>query len=180
MNIRLKAAVFIAVIIVANLFLGSAPALAQNEGAGWLNTIGAAEGGGLIPTACTDSTQSSDCGITQVFQTIVNFTQVLLALTGSVVILMFVWGGTLMIIGGAAGSDQITKGKDAIKAAVFGLMIVLGAWLVVNFTILAITKGEVGGNATIFGKPFNQLPSESQQSTLSEEEIEAINSLPNF
>lgn len=133
--------------------LSVAPALATNN---WLHNIGIADGA-LIPVGCTDS-ESTPCGLTEAFQTIINFTQILLAMTGSVMILMFVYGGTMMIIGGAAKEEYITKGKDAIKAAVIGLIIILGAWLMINFTILALTKGEVGGTAQLFGRGFSETP----------------------
>lgn len=148
--------IFLILLVVATsvFVLSITPVLASN----WLHSINVNEGT-LIPAACTDSVQKTKCGLNEVFQTIINFTQILLALTGSVMILMFVYGGTLMIIGGAGNSDNITKGKEAIKAAVIGLVIILGAWLAVNFTILALTKGDVGGAATIFnGRPFNEKP----------------------
>jgi len=129
------------------------------HGPDWLSSIGV-ECGNLIATHCIDSKTDTLCDLDDAFQTIINFTQILVALTGSVLILMFVYGGTMMIIGGAIKEEYITKGKDAIKAAVIGLVIVLGAWLVINFTILALTKGEVGGEtAKIFTRPFNQPPS---------------------
>lgn len=128
----------------------------------WLKTIGIKEGR-LIPCACITSEVKKDettlsCGVTEMFQTIVNFSQILLALTGSAALLMIIYGGTMMILAGAgvAGTGdnkkKINLGKDAIQAAIIGLAIVLGAWLIVNTTIAALTKGEVGGTATIFGQ----------------------------
>lgn len=155
--------------------LSVAPALATNN---WLHSIGIKPDGNLIPVGCTDS-EFTPCGLTEAFQTIVNFTQLLLAMTGSVMILMFVYGGTMMIIGGAIKEEFITKGKDAIKAAVIGLIIILGAWLVINFTILALTKGGVGGTAKIFGRPFSEAPTGGETQNLSDEELEELlNALP--
>ena len=42
------------------------------------------------------------------------------------------------------------KGKAAIQAAAIGIIIILSAWLIVNFTINAVTRGEIGGQANIF------------------------------
>lgn len=163
-------------ITILTLLVNVTPALAQSinqfsvnteaarGNSKWLKTIGI-PGGALIPGGCTDSKPTTPCGLNEVFQTIVNSTQILMAMTGSVMILMFVYGGTMMIVSGAPFSGKgdnrktINKGKDAITAAIVGLIIILGAWLAINFTILALTEGEVGGQAKIFGRPFNVLPS---------------------
>jgi len=131
----------------------------------WLKAIGVSEGR-LIPCDCitSDISQSEKvlkCGLTEMFQTIVNFSQIILALTGSAALLMIVYGGTMMILAGAGitgtgdNKKKINMGKDAIQAAIIGLAIVLGAWLIVNTTIMALTKGEVGGTATIFGQSWS-------------------------
>jgi hypothetical protein len=90
------------------------------------------------------------------FETIVNISQIILAVTGSAALLMFVYGGVLWIIS-AGSSEQIQKGKSAMAAAAIGIVIILTAWTAVNVTILALTKGEVGGTGIIFGQSwFNQ------------------------
>lgn len=172
----MKIALTLSIIVISIFVLSITPAFADplfpeeifvecggNAGPVWLENIGV-ECGHLIPAGCTDSNPGTICGLNEAFQTIINFTQILLALTGSVMILMFVYGGTMMIIGGAMKEEYITKGKDAIKAAVIGLIIILGAWLAINFTILALTQGEVGGAATIFGEPFSEAPTGGEPS----------------
>ncbi len=155
--------------ITAGLTLVTAAQAADTATSNWLTAIGIPEGQ-FIPKGCTDTNNETHlplgpCGLDQVFQVIINFTQILLALTGSVAILMFVYGGTMMIVSGTnikgSGDNKktINRGKDAIYNAVFGLIIILGAWLVVNFTILAITGGKIGTTAQIFGRNFNQTPS---------------------
>ena len=150
-------------LFIVSLSVGVTPALAEHN---WLHNIGV-EDGLLIPDECTRSEAPgtpSQCNLNSVFQLIVNFTQVLLALTGSVAILMFVFGGTMMIIGGTGKTDYITMGKDAIKAAVVGIAIMLGAWLVINFTILALTGEKIGTTAQLFNRDFNAKPSGSESS----------------
>lgn len=136
----------------------------------WLDGIDV-ECGNLIATGCIDSypsgpgTPDTPCGLEEAFQTIINFTQLILAMTGSVLILMFIYGGTMMIISGAPFSGKgdnrktVNAGKDAITAAIIGLLIILGAWLAINFTILALTEGKVGSDtAQLFNRNFNKEP----------------------
>lgn len=179
----MKLLLILAIISVSIFALSTTPIFAQETN--WLNNIGV-DGGALIHINCTDSEPTTPCGLNEAFQTIVNFTQILLAMTGSMMILMFIYGGTMMIIAGAPFSGKgdnrqtINKGKDAIVAAIVGLIIILGAWLAINFTILAVTKGDVGGPATIFGRPFSEAaPVSENNQDLSDEDLEElINALP--
>ena len=141
-------------VLITISFLVVTPVLA-----GWVEDI---IGGPLIPEGCTkdrtsDSTsQVEECGLKQMLQVVINFSKILLALTGSAALLMFIYGGALFIV--AAGKQEmIQKGKAAMSAAAIGIVIMLGAYLIVNFIILALTNGEVGGQATIFEgiNPFN-------------------------
>ncbi|NUM25903.1 MAG: hypothetical protein HUU49_04825 [Candidatus Buchananbacteria bacterium] len=155
----MKKIIIIFLLAILGLTLGS-PALAQENKKPWVEEI---LGGPLIPSGCTESqanagsSQVTKCGLNEMLQVGINFSKILLALTGSAALLMFVYGGAMFIM--AAGKQEmVQKGKAAMTAAVIGIVIILGAYLIVNFTILALTKGEVGGNATIFGQPFNQTP----------------------
>jgi len=129
-------------------------------------------GGPLIPAECTGSdTTIGNCGVTQALQTIINVSRLILAITGSAALLMFIYGGLVWII--AAGSqEKIEKGKTAMQAAVIGLAIILGAWLIVNFTIYALTGGKAGltGIQQLFGQDWSKeqsvKPSEAPEKTI--------------
>ncbi|MBI3290916.1 hypothetical protein HYZ76_01380 [Candidatus Falkowbacteria bacterium] len=96
------------------------------------------------------------CGLEAVYQVIVNVAQLILALTGAVALLMFTYGGVLWII--AAGNQEwIQKGKSAIIAAAVGIALVMGAWLIVNFTIYALVGGDIQ-NVTLFGQAWFKQP----------------------
>jgi len=86
-----------------------------------------------------------NCGLCDIIQVVVNLGDLLVGLSGVAAILMFVLGGTLLIIDYGSGKN-IQKGKDTIKAAIFGLVIVLGAWTIVNLTI-AVFVGTTPGSA---------------------------------
>ncbi len=146
----------VGLILIGFLFLIT-PALAA-EGNAFLSAIGIS-GGRLIPSKCTDTGASSgnvnDCGLNEIMQTVVNFTQLLLGLAGSLALLAFLYGGVLWILS-AGKPEMIEKGKQAITAAVVGLVIMLTSWLIVNTTIAALTKGQVGATAQIFNQNWFQ------------------------
>ncbi|MFA6215827.1 MAG: hypothetical protein WC768_04640 [Patescibacteria group bacterium] len=132
------------------------PVLAENS---WLTTIGIPDGQ-LVPKDCTGAATGTDinqtCGTAAIFQTIVNFSKLILALTGSGALLMFFYGGVLWIIAGGS-PERIQKGKTAMAAAAIGIVIILGAFLMVNFTITAL-----GGKTTVsevLGQPLGEEPS---------------------
>jgi len=135
-----------------------APALAADD-KNWIESI-LGKGNPFIPEACTgdqSKTNVNDCGLDAVLQVIVNSSKLIVAFAGSAALLMFIYGGTLWII--AAGSpEKIEKGKTAMASAVIGIAIILGAWLIVNFSILAITGGKIGEPGKIFDRNWFSPP----------------------
>ncbi len=112
----------------------------------------------LIPESCTRAAGDvNECGLTQMLEVVVNASSLIVAMTGSVALLMFTVGG-LMFIVSAGNQESIQKGKAILQAAVIGIILVLGAWMIINVIILALTKGDVGGNALIFGRPAFEEP----------------------
>lgn len=154
------------------------------QGSAWLHQIGIPHGL-LIPCNCIDSKPDhrlengastcdasggcSSCGLTEAFQVIINFSNLILALTGSAALLMFTIGGVMFIIS-SGNQEQVQKGKAAIQAAVIGIVIVLGAWLLVNTIIGALTRGEVGGGPFgLFGREDEEWAQEPTVETSSKE-----------
>ena len=68
--------------------------------------------------------------------------KVLLGLSGSVALLMFVWGG-FQYLWSAGDPGKVSKGKEIIKNAVLGLFLVFFAYSIVSAVIQAITTGTV-------------------------------------
>lgn len=123
----------------------------------------------IVPDECLGdaSTDVNRCGLTELLQVGVNITDLILAVTGSAAMLMFVYGGVLWIIS-QGSSEKIEQGKNAIVASVVGIAIILSAWLMVNTIIWGLTGGEVGNLgkiAEIFGKRFNAEPDLNVQDT---------------
>lgn len=99
----------------------------------------------LLPTC----TKTGNCGFNDFIQLGVNLTKLILGMVGSLALLFFIYGGiTFMLAGGK--SEAIDKGKKIITNAVIGVAIVLGAWIIVNFAIAALTGTPVG-DVKIFG-----------------------------
>ena len=71
---------------------------------------------------------------------LVNIGNFIFAGIGTWALLAFVYGGVMMIIS-MGNSEQFTKGKDALVAAVIGLVIALSAYLIINFVLDALQVG---------------------------------------
>ena len=97
----------------------------------------------LVPTCATTSgsvgapppTPQLDC----VLQFGANIANIILALTGSIALLMFVIGGFFMLASGG-NEEMVKKGKDWIKNAVIGLIVILLSGMVLSFGISQITN----------------------------------------
>ena len=70
-------------------------------------------------------------------------TEIILGIVGSLALLMFIYGGLMMIIAGVStraegGKDKrINIGKDAIENAIIGLVIVFAAYMIIGFVFKA-------------------------------------------
>ncbi len=77
------------------------------------------------------------CSLNQILQVFVNITILILAISGSVILLMFVYGGYLWVTS-RGDSKRIEKGKDTITQSVVGFAIILMAYSMINFLIAAL------------------------------------------
>lgn len=95
---------------------------------------------------------STGCTLDDFGKLLINAAQMILGITGSLTLLFFVYGGFVWLTSGG-NTEQIQKGKKILSSALIGLIIVLASYLIVNFTLSAIT----GGQVEFFGKPWAQL-----------------------
>ncbi|MBU0646450.1 pilin [Patescibacteria group bacterium] len=65
--------------------------------------------------------------------------QFLLGLSGSLALLMFVWGGVQWMISGGV-PDKIKKGKDTLIWATIGLVVIFTAYTLVSTLIKALAN----------------------------------------
>ncbi|MFH1047921.1 MAG: hypothetical protein V1738_06485 [Patescibacteria group bacterium] len=134
---------FISILLLPVLFLLAMPiALAETTekagsqpATGTAETAAAADGGlRIVPACATDSgVPQLDC----VLLTLGNIAQLILALTGSLALLMFVYGGFLMLSSGGS-SSKVEQGKNTLKAAVTGILIVLLAGYLIRWGLSSL------------------------------------------
>ncbi|TAK05126.1 hypothetical protein EPO33_04055 [Patescibacteria group bacterium] len=60
-----------------------------------------------------------------------------LGISGSIALLMFIWGGMLWLTSGGS-PERIQKGKNTIVWAVLGLVLIFGSYAILNFVLGAI------------------------------------------
>jgi len=74
-----------------------------------------------------------------------------------VAVAMVVYGGVMMTVAGVSTNPgNIEKGRNAIKYAIEGMVIVFAAWLIVDTILKALLSGGTG-NIVDWG-PWNQIP----------------------
>ena len=75
-------------------------------------------------------------------------------LSGSLALLMFVWGGVLWLIS-AGAEEKIKEGKTTLINAVIGIIIIFGSWMLINYVVGTLVSGSGTQQAKIFGDPWN-------------------------
>ncbi|OGY59595.1 MAG: hypothetical protein A3H06_00820 [Candidatus Colwellbacteria bacterium RIFCSPLOWO2_12_FULL_44_13] len=94
----------------------------------------------LLPTAPDgDPTKYTFCHLLQLGENVFNF---LITLSLILAVAAMVYGGARIMV--AAGEPaNVQTGKSAIKAAVFGVLIIFGSGLIVRFIIRILSGGDI-------------------------------------
>lgn len=108
---------------------------------------------------------SNPLGTTDIKIVMARIIRYLLGISGGVALLMFVWGGFQYLMAGA-NPDYAKKGKDTLKYAVIGLVIIMTSYLLVGELIKAFV---VGGNLSSGGQTSSGCPP-GQQATGTDED----------
>lgn len=74
----------------------------------------------------------------------VNVTQIILGIVGSLALLMFVYGGLVMLIS-AGNSEKVTQAKNILVASAIGLAIVFASYIIIQFVMGALGVNWDGG-----------------------------------
>lgn len=125
-------------------------------GTPWLESVGIKDGL-IIPCACSDSDWNTKCTLNEVFTLIVNVMRIILGLTGSAALLMFVYGGFMFIIS-SGNEERVKQAKDILSMAAVGLAIIFVAYFLVNTLINVLTTGDTSEPAQILNSNFGQPP----------------------
>ena len=99
-----------------------------------------------------ECTKTGDCQLNDAVNTLIAVAEFIFGISGSLALLMFMYGGFTWVTSG--GSEQrITKGRDIVRNAVIGLIIVFMSAAIVQFALTALDvdgqfnflKGKAGG-----------------------------------
>lgn len=92
------------------------------------------------PCACRDE---GLCSLNDIMQFVVNAINFILGLSGSIALLMFLWGGTRWVLANG-NKGHIEDGKEAMVNASVGLAVIFSAYMIVTFVVAALTGQEYG------------------------------------
>ena len=116
--------------------------------------------GNSSPVKYEGSLEKGDFTLNDFVRVGISVTQWILGIVGSLALLMFIYGGLMMILAGVStraegGKDKkINIGKDAIENAVIGLVIVFTAYIIIGFifSTLGVPGGERWASSNWFKK----------------------------
>lgn len=91
------------------------------------------------PCECRDS---GKCTLDDILQLLVNLSIFIFGISGSVMMLIIVYGGFKWILA-QGDSGKITEGKNALIGGIVGLGIIMGAYAAINVIVSVLKTGEV-------------------------------------
>ncbi|MBI4713663.1 hypothetical protein HY771_00540 [Candidatus Uhrbacteria bacterium] len=95
---------------------------------------------------------SGDCSLGDIMIVFSNVALFILGIVGSLVLLMYVIGGFYLLTS-HGNSSMVTKGKSYITISTTGLIIVLFAYIIIEFLLRSLTLGTVSlENESCLGK----------------------------
>jgi hypothetical protein len=77
----------------------------------------------------------------------INVSDIILGIVGSLTLLMFVYGGVTMLIS-SGNSEQVTKAKGILMAAIIGLIIVFASYTIIKFVMDSLGVNNWTGNTS--------------------------------
>ncbi len=90
------------------------------------------------PTGLNNGADEGACRSISIFVILLlKFANYLFTIVGALALVAFIYGGFILILS-RGSSDAVKKGKDAMVAAIIGLVIVFGAYMLVRFLGTAV------------------------------------------
>lgn len=80
--------------------------------------------------------QDGNCQLNDVVNTGISVVQFILGISGTVALLMFIYGGFLWVTS-AGNSEKVNQGKSAVSNAVIGLVIVFASYTLITYGLSA-------------------------------------------
>lgn len=92
---------------------------------------------GLFSVSC-ECTCCGDCTLNDVPRFFIKFVGFAVGLTGSLALIMFIYGGIVFLTSGG-NSERVQHGRKILTSTITAIIILLAAWTIVNFIISALT-----------------------------------------
>lgn len=98
----------------------------------------------IVPEACTgeNATDLEQCGLCQVLETGKNIFQYGLYLAATIAVFFLVIAGFRYVTAGS--QEEISSAKEAMQKTIYGLLIIIVAWVLVNSIMYALGYGGEG------------------------------------
>ncbi len=96
---------------------------------------------GLVP--CGGPPPEPECNLCFLLQMGKNIVYFLLEYIAIPIAVLVIIYGAFMIMFAAGNEDRVKSGRGIIQTAVFGVVIALAAWLIVNTIISVLGKGDI-------------------------------------
>lgn len=90
----------------------------------------------IVPS-CALNQGKEPPGLDCILQTFANIAALILSVTGSFALLMFVYGGFMMLVSGGS-EERVSKGKTIVRNAVIGIFIILLSGALINYGLNAL------------------------------------------
>ena len=101
---------------------------------------------GLVPRCATqDDPSGYSNNICCMLYLVSNFAKWLLGVIGAVALLMFIIGGVIWITS-AGNTERVTRGKDMMVQTIIAIIIILVAWTLVNFIVVAFVSSNAASS----------------------------------
>jgi hypothetical protein len=141
MNLLKKKILIISIICLASGFLFGNIARANDV----------YETGTILP----ECIETGNCSLCDILKAFANFADFIISIVGSIALLLFLYGGYVWMTS-AGNQERIKRGRDVIISTIIGVILVLGAWQIINFTVSAFVSPNPA--TTISFKLFTDQP----------------------
>lgn len=107
--------------------------------------VGGAQAPANVPgqPASTEFIASVPCGLCDFIQVFVNAANMLVAFSGAIAILMFIYAG-ILYLSTSFKPEYGKQAKEIMKTTIIGLAFIFGAYTIMNFVILTLVGGTPG------------------------------------
>jgi hypothetical protein len=84
--------------------------------------------------AVPDCKDSGECEVNDFVLLIAQYVQIVFSIIGSIALLVFIYGGVVLLMSGG-NSDRVSKGKQILIAAVIGIVLVFSSYMIIQFAL---------------------------------------------